>query len=258
MDFADLDETSSQGVVSRAYSLSSVTFDIEPGTSEARINIRATHAAIDGFSAANSADGSSQTGVSEVSFGFSRKILNKNKQVLNWSVDFSSPGSTNLSPFMFTSITHGQTFLKLGLDYSLNYRYGSLGIGVSYAYRPGALTFIDQNGPQGRTELRLDVPDVLGIDLSLPFYYKKAYFGALINYEQALGGIDIGSPTFGEAVDLGFYPFPATEEMRLFGGLIVGMMVNKTSFVDLTINRQLMGKNTDRGLGVNLGYSTSF
>jgi|GEM_PF-4848702 len=259
MDFANLDETASSGSVSTIYSVSSYSFDVEKGVSEARVHARVAQSTMNEFSAARTPSGDSMAGLAEIGVGFSRVLQRWGQQVANWSLDFQAPGDANLSPYQFNAITNGQPQLKFGLDYSYLFGSGSFSIALSYAWRFGTLDMVNVNDAGTLQRLELDVPDVIALEMSLPFYFGSNYAGFLFSHEQALSGMDVGSDQFMSIVgEYGRAPFPATREVRTFVGAVFGMVVGSSSTIDATVNTQINGRNTDKGIGFNLGFSSTF
>lgn len=221
---------------------------------EASLAFEITSNKMDGFSAGNAKDGKGQTAISEVELAFSTSLLKSGSNSVTLDYGASFPGSEYES-HAFDSVGTGVTIYKLGVGYSYSSE-SMVGFNASAAYwfKPGELK-AGKGNSDGTPGAVLDLPDMAVISLGVPVYFGSNIVSLDLTNKTSIGGVDLTDTEYSNysTVSNGRGPFPATKEN------ITTLQVSYAKYfgeksVDFSLSQQLAGRNTDRGLGINIGY----
>lgn len=213
---------------------------------------------LDGFSMGNAKSGKGQSGISEVEMMLNRSLLKIGSH--SFSVDYgvSAPGS-EYENMAFDALGTGVTTYKFALvwDWRLDIPIG-INSSIGYWWRPGSLRAGAANSG-GDGSMELDIPDFFVFNFALPVYLGPNVISLDFAQRSALSGIDIFDSKFMAfaMASNGKLPFPATREMVSIVQLSYERNFDSFS-ADITVSEQVAGRNTDKGMGINLGFQMDY
>jgi hypothetical protein len=179
-------------------------------------------------------DGDVQKGLAEVGMNFSREIYKYSDWYnLGLSAGFAAPGyGYNANKFN----APGQGFTSYIFSVDNFFTLGDFGLGANFTYK-------ERPGSNGRHQ----APEQFIYDLSASYFYESHFISISYAKLQSQSGIDLGEG-----------PFPVLQENYETMTYTYGYMFENGNQIDLNVSNKVMLKNTDGGLGFNLGYSYNF
>lgn len=225
---------------------------------EASLAFEITSFKMDGFSEGNAKDGKGQTAISEVELGFSTKWMKSGFHTVSLNYGASFPGSEYENQ-SFDAPGVGVPVYKIGVgwDYTTESMVG-LNASLSYWLKPGELK-AGKGNSDGSPGAVLDMPDMVVATLGVPVYFGSNVVSLDLTHKASTGGVDIGDADFMAyaMASNGRLPFPATKENITSVQLSYVKYFGEKS-VDVSFSQQVAGRNTDKGVGLNVGYQTEF
>lgn len=253
MEFSDLDSNTDKGTVTTSYTRSTFGYSVSEKTSVS-VFLEAASTKMNDFSAGGARAGDEQSGLSKVGFEIMSNLYATQKWSWDLEYGLTAPGSP-YNPYQFNALGDGITnyHVAANVSYAAASAVGFYAA-VGYVHRPGYSELLE-----GGQKFSLSNPDRITIDVGVPYYFRRSVFSANLSHTQSLSGIDIG-PTDSDWV--AFFggvmqpPFPANRENVTAAQLNWAYSFD-TFLLDVGVSRQIAGRNTDQGWGLNIGYSRS-
>jgi len=250
-DFADLDPTATDGTVSTLYTRSTFGYVISEKTS-VNVFLEAASTKMNDFSAGGANRDDEQSGLSKVGFELMSNLYTTEKWSWDLGYGLTAPGSP-YNPYQFNALGDGLTNynVDLNLSYSAPTSVGFF-VAIGYVHRPG-FTEIREGGNM----YSLSNPDRVTIDVGVPYYLNRNVFSINMSHSESLGGVDIGDAEWGAFAGGAMQPpFPATQE-NVTTAQVNWAYAFDSFLLDIGLSRQVAGRNTDQGWGLNIGYNRS-